>query len=114
MKILILNGNAKPENAKFDSWLDKLAEKLSAGGHKAVMFKLREKKIEFCIGCYACWLKTPGICIHKDDMPDIIRQYVDSHLSGKNLRRNPAFGRIVLFKNTFTDGGFPWPILAQS
>ena len=80
MKILILNGNSRLGSAKFDAWLDELAVKLSAQGHKTVMFQLRERKVEFCIGCYACWLKTPGICIHKDDMPEILREYVGSDL----------------------------------
>jgi NAD(P)H-dependent FMN reductase len=29
---------------------------------------LREKTIKHCRGCYTCWTKTPGSCIHKDDM----------------------------------------------
>ncbi|RPJ12867.1 MAG: hypothetical protein EHM30_12475, partial [Desulfobacteraceae bacterium] len=27
-----------------------------------------EKKIKNCIGCFTCWTKTPGHCIHKDDI----------------------------------------------
>jgi len=29
---------------------------------------LREKIIKHCKGCFTCWIKTPGTCIHKDDM----------------------------------------------
>ena len=29
---------------------------------------LRRKKVNNCIGCFTCWTKTPGICLHKDDM----------------------------------------------
>jgi NAD(P)H-dependent FMN reductase len=29
---------------------------------------LREKTIKHCLGCYTCWTKTPGVCIHKDAM----------------------------------------------
>jgi NAD(P)H-dependent FMN reductase len=29
---------------------------------------LREKTIKHCKGCFTCWIKTPGTCIHKDDM----------------------------------------------
>jgi hypothetical protein len=32
------------------------------------MINLREKKINDCIGCFTCWTKTPGVCVHKDDM----------------------------------------------
>ncbi|MGA2091709.1 MAG: hypothetical protein ABSH12_09670, partial [Endomicrobiales bacterium] len=29
-----------------------------------------------CIGCYSCWVKTPGLCVHHDDMPAILCAYV--------------------------------------
>jgi hypothetical protein len=32
---------------------------------------LKDKKIEHCDGCLNCMLKTPGICVHQDDMPDL-------------------------------------------
>ncbi|MCU0579720.1 MAG: SCP2 sterol-binding domain-containing protein, partial [Desulfobacterota bacterium] len=25
-------------------------------------------KIKQCVGCFTCWTKTPGVCIHQDDM----------------------------------------------
>ncbi|HAE42467.1 MAG TPA: hypothetical protein DCG34_06035 [Clostridiales bacterium] len=27
---------------------------------------LRKIKVKDCTGCFSCWLKTPGRCIHKD------------------------------------------------
>ena len=35
---------------------------------------LKDKKIEHCTGCFTCWIKTPGICMHKDDMPAILER----------------------------------------
>lgn len=29
------------------------------------------KKLNHCIGCYACWIKTPGQCILKDSYSDM-------------------------------------------
>ncbi len=29
---------------------------------------MRKKKIKNCVGCFTCWTKTPGVCIHQDDM----------------------------------------------
>jgi hypothetical protein len=37
-------------------------------GAEAEVVNLREKNIKNCIGCFTCWTKTPGTCIHKDDM----------------------------------------------
>lgn len=29
---------------------------------------MSEKEIKPCIGCFNCWVKTPGVCVHKDEM----------------------------------------------
>lgn len=78
MKILILNGNPKAENTSFDNYINKLSSLLSEQGNETSVFKLRDKNINHCIGCYACCLKTPGVCIYKDDMPEILYEYVNS------------------------------------
>ena len=33
-------------------------------------------KISPCIGCNACWLKTPGVCSVKDDYEQILIAYL--------------------------------------
>lgn len=35
-----------------------------------------EMKISPCVGCNACWLKTPGICAVKDDYEEILKAYL--------------------------------------
>ena len=32
--------------------------------------------IKPCIGCNACWLKTPGVCAVKDDYEEILKAYL--------------------------------------
>ncbi len=34
--------------------------------------------IKACIGCWSCWLKTPGKCVHKDAMAESCSDYVNS------------------------------------
>lgn len=41
---------------------------LQRGGFEVEEIMLAKKKIHHCIGCYTCWTKTPGECIHNDDM----------------------------------------------
>jgi multimeric flavodoxin WrbA len=38
----------------------------------------RDKSINACIGCWSCWLKTPGRCVMKDQMTEIYSDYVNS------------------------------------
>ncbi len=33
-------------------------------------------KISTCLGCFDCWVKTPGKCIIKDDMDEILRKTI--------------------------------------
>ena len=37
-----------------------------------------EKKIYDCVSCSACAVKTPGICVFKDDMTEILTDIVNS------------------------------------
>ncbi len=41
---------------------------LQRGGFEVEEIILANQKIHHCIGCYTCWTKTPGKCIHNDDM----------------------------------------------
>jgi len=76
-KILILNGNTKKDNDRLDTYCTNLKEILSKDNEVSVI-NLKYKEIKDCIGCYACWLKTPGICALKDDQEEILRKYVQS------------------------------------
>jgi len=40
--------------------------------------RLGEQSITSCIGCWTCWLKTPGLCVMKDIMTDFYPDYVNS------------------------------------
>jgi hypothetical protein len=39
---------------------------------------LREQPINKCIGCWSCWVKTPGRCVMKDQMAASYNNYVNS------------------------------------
>ena len=40
-------------------------------------FDLTKINIADCIGCWTCWWKTPGICIH-EDLADFYRSYINA------------------------------------
>lgn len=78
MKITILNGNQNAENIKFDNYLKNLSDLLESSKHTVTIFKLREMDLRYCIGCWGCWVKTPGECTVADDSHDICREYINS------------------------------------
>lgn len=42
------------------------------------VINLGEQPITACIGCWNCWLKTPGRCVMKDPMSELYTDYVNS------------------------------------
>jgi len=69
MKILALNSSPRKEGqSKTELMLSHLVKGMQAAGAEVETVHLRDKKIRFCIGCFTCWTKTPGVCVHKDDM----------------------------------------------
>ena len=64
MKITILNGNPVPSS--FDTYLAQLKPALEAGGHTVTQLDLRDMPPRYCIGCWGCWVKTPGQCSNGD------------------------------------------------
>ena len=69
MKILAINSSPRTGGeSKTELMLNYLVEGMQEAGAEVEVVNLREKKIKYCIGCFTCWTKTPGNCIHKDDM----------------------------------------------
>lgn len=44
-------------------------------------FDLRNMDINYCCGCWSCWVKTPGRCIQEDEMPRLLKSMINSHLT---------------------------------
>ena len=69
MKILALNSSPRSEGqSKTELMLTHLVEGMIDAGAEVEVVNLRKKHINNCVGCFTCWTKTPGKCIHKDDM----------------------------------------------
>jgi multimeric flavodoxin WrbA len=69
MKVIAINSSPRGGGqSKTELMLNRLVEGMRDAGATVESVNLREKKIKSCIGCFTCWTKTPGQCIHKDDM----------------------------------------------
>lgn len=69
MKVLAINSSPRGEGqSKTALMLNHLVKGMEEAGAVVEVIELRHKKIRNCIGCYTCWTKTPGLCLHKDDM----------------------------------------------
>ena len=71
MNILALNSSPRTGiESKTELMLNHLVTGMREAGASVEVIELRKKKINFCIGCFTCWTKTPGQCIHRDDMTE--------------------------------------------
>ena len=69
MKVLAINSSPRKEGeSKTELMLTHLVKGMEEAGAKVERINLREKTVKNCIGCFTCWTKTPGVCVHKDDM----------------------------------------------
>jgi multimeric flavodoxin WrbA len=71
---LIFDGFPAP-GAEREKTLVAVTGELAARGWTWETVALRERKLAPCTGCFSCWLKTPGVCMHRDDGPDLLRRF---------------------------------------
>jgi multimeric flavodoxin WrbA len=80
MKVLAINGSPRGENSCTIQMLKPLLKGMEQAGAETEVVNLSKLKINHCLGCFACWTKTPGICVHNDDMAPILQKLVDADL----------------------------------
>jgi FMN-dependent NADH-azoreductase len=82
MKVLAVSSSPRGDGqSKTEMLLEPLVEGMKGASAEVEVVSLRNKKIRNCIGCYTCWTKTPGICIHKDDMTgELFPKYIGADI----------------------------------
>lgn len=73
-KVLILSGSPR-KGGNSDLLCDEFMRGASEAGHQVEKIRVQEKKVGYCLGCYAC--KDTGICAIKDDMAEIMQKMID-------------------------------------
>ena len=81
MKVLVLNGSPKASNSNTMKVTDAFLEGLTVDGeHSVEIVHIVEKTIGHCTGCYYCWTYTPGRCVLRDDMTEVLQSYLTADL----------------------------------
>ncbi len=82
MKVTLLNGSLEKVHADFDSKLERYKQRLIQSPDITQLdnYNLKDMDIKQCIGCFQCWIKTPGKCVIKDDAEKILVSYIRSDL----------------------------------
>ena len=72
MKAVILNGSEKGD-AAIDGVHQIIIDELEGQGWEVEPLILHEMEIHHCVGCFGCWVKTPGVCVINDAGRDAAR-----------------------------------------
>ena len=70
MKVLVINGSPKSEDSSTMHLTRAFLE--GAGWQDAEIIDLTKQTVEHCMGCFACWFHTPGSCVIKDSMSELL------------------------------------------
>jgi len=79
MKVLVLNGSPRGERSNTLK-ITKSFLKGLGNENEVNIINVSKTEIAPCLGCFACWGKTPGKCVIKDDMEKLIELYLEADM----------------------------------
>lgn len=79
MKAVLLNG-ALPDTTELDLANSAIVKELNGRGWQIEQFILRNIPIADCLGCFGCWVRSPGECVRDDAGREVARAMVQSDL----------------------------------
>jgi multimeric flavodoxin WrbA len=80
MKVLALNGSPRLEKSGTYRMLYALLKGMQKAGAETELIHIRRLHLKPCNGCFLCWYGTPGDCVHKDGMDEILPKMVEADL----------------------------------
>lgn len=80
MKVLAINGSPREKNGNTEVLLKPFLKGCEEEGAEIETIYLKDKNINHCRGCFTCWTKTPGKCIYKDDMEEILEKVIEADI----------------------------------
>jgi multimeric flavodoxin WrbA len=67
MRIAIFDGDPRPRGSALDRQLTAFVAEATGRGDHCRRLRLAEMTVHQCVGCFSCWVKTPGRCRLRDD-----------------------------------------------
>ncbi len=75
--VVILDGAASGDK-DLSPILSVLSDVLKRSGTQVETFSLRTMKLAHCLGCFGCWVETPGMCMEADAGREIAKAIIQS------------------------------------
>lgn len=80
MKITVFNGSPRGKRGNTHIMVKEFSKGVKKAGGVIENIFLIKKEIKPCLGCFDCWYKTPGKCIIKDDMDELLSKFLSSDI----------------------------------
>jgi multimeric flavodoxin WrbA len=80
MKVLAINGSPHGEKGNTAFILEPFLEGMKEAGAEVELFYTKKMKINPCLGEHNCWFETPGVCIQKDNMQQLIPKLMEDDI----------------------------------
>lgn len=74
MKIVVINAAPRMEAGNTQAVLTPFLVGARQEGAEVNVVLSARKTIKRCLGCFTCYAKTPGMCVHQDDMPELVER----------------------------------------
>ncbi|MCX5874047.1 MAG: flavodoxin family protein [Deltaproteobacteria bacterium] len=106
MKILVINASPRMESGNTQAILTPFLVGAKEAGATVEIVLAARKKINPCIGCFSCYAKTPGKCVHDDEMgqlsekvrtADVLALATPVYIDGMPSLAKKVIDRLVTF-----------------
>ena len=111
-KVLAFNSSPRREKGNTAVILTPFIEGMHEAGAEVALYYNYDLKIKPCRGCFNCWLKTPGVCFHRDDIQqllpemrgaDVIVYGTPVYSYGMNAQMKNLIDRMIVLAEPFME-----------
>ncbi|MFW9966805.1 MAG: flavodoxin family protein [Candidatus Thorarchaeota archaeon] len=92
MKVFAFNASPRKSRGTTDVLMETFIEGAMKAKAEIEKHHIIDLNINGCLSCFTCWWKTPGKCVHRDDMEWILPKIPEADIL---LLGTPIYGRNV-------------------